>query len=470
MTSIVIPAWRGDRGHLARVLAELGSGADAEIVVAVPADETGTYQWLQDEHPEVRLVYAPRGRASQMNAGAAAAHGGWLLFLHADSRLPVDWRAAIRDAANQPRVVGGSYRLTLESGDFRARLIEAGVRARVGLLGLPYGDQALFVRRDVFDALGGYRDLPLMEDVDLVRRLERAGPLLHHTLPVRTSARAWERDGWLTRSAQNMCLAGLYFCGMPPALLARVYFRRRSLVVGMMARAPWVEGKTRLARDLTPSDHLALRTAIFRDTLAIVRSVEEADRYVLCEPPEACSHLRDVVGPEVQVLAQRDGDLGRRLVGAFEDLFRLGARRVILVGSDLPNLPVRVILAADKALERRRHRVVLGPASDGGYYLVGLGSPHPELFSGVDWGTSHVLSQTLSLAAQHGIEAHLLEPWHDVDEWDDLERLQGDDSRAAPLTRAWLDSNPRPLQSEKSAAPPTSTLATMTGAASSRSP
>ncbi|MPZ16750.1 MAG: DUF2064 domain-containing protein [Luteitalea sp.] len=439
-TSIVIPAWRDDRQHLHGVLADLDSPKDTEIIVAAPADETATYQWLQDEYPEVRVVFAPRGRASQMNAGAAVAHGGWLLFLHADSRLSNRWYAAIRDADGQPGVVGGSYRLALDSNDWRARLIEAGVRARVRLLGLPYGDQALFVRRDVFDALGGYCDLPLMEDVDLVRRLRRVGKLLHHELPVRTSARAWERDGWLGRSAENMWLAGLYFCGVSPGVLARIYFRRRPLVVGMMARAPWVGGKTRLTRDLAPADQLALRTALFRDTLEIIRSMEAADRYVLCVPPEACPQLRDLVGPEIQVLAQRGGDLGRRLSGAFEDLFRLGARSVILVGSDLPNLPVRFLAAAAKALEQRRDRVVLGPAADGGYYLVGLRVPHPELFSSIDWGTSHVLGQTLSLARQHGVDAHLLEPWYDVDEWKDLERLRAEGDRAAPLTHVWLDS------------------------------
>lgn len=438
--SIVIPAWRGDRGHLERTLADLGSPADAEVIVTAPADETGTYPWLQDRYPQVRVVFAPRGRASQMNAGADEARGDWLLFLHADSSLPDHWQAAILVAAEQPGVVGGSYRLALDSDDWRARLIEAGVRARVRLLDLPYGDQALFVRRDVFNAFGGYRDLPLMEDVDLVRRLTRAGELLHHELPVRSSARAWERDGWLSRSAQNLCLAGLYFCGMSPAVLARVYFRRRPLVVAMMARAPWVEGKTRLARDLTPADHLALRTALFRDTLEVIRSMEDADRYVLCAPPEACSQLRDLVGPEIEVLAQRAGDLGRRLIGAFEDLFRLGAKSVIVVGSDVPNLPARFLVAARDALEQRGDRIVLGPASDGGYYLVGLGSPHPELFSHVDWGTSHVLNQTLSLARAHGIEAHVLEPWYDVDEWTDLERLHAEGDRAAPSTRAWLDS------------------------------
>ncbi|MPY89289.1 MAG: DUF2064 domain-containing protein [Luteitalea sp.] len=445
LTSIVIPTWRGDDQELRGALAHLRDTAGTEIIVAAPADETPRYERLSTEYPNVRWVFAPRGRASQMNAGAAVTRGEWMLFLHVDSRLPPGWQAAIHRAAHDRLIVGGSYRFMLDSTDWRARVIEAGVRARVRVLGLPYGDQALFVRHDVFDALGGYRDLPLMEDVDLVRRLKRAGTLLHDDLPVCSSSRAWERDGWLTRSAQNMSLATLYFCGVSPATLARVYFRRRPLALAMMARAPWMAGKTRLVPELPAADHAALRMALFRDTLEIVRSVESAERYVLCEPPEACERLRDIVGPGIDVIAQSAGDLGQRLINASEDLFRLGARDVIVVGSDLPNLPASRLVAAKRALERRGDRIVLGPAADGGYYLVGLKSPHPELFSGVAWGTSHVFEQTLARATRHGVDVHVLEPWYDIDDWADLERLQAESRDAAPMTRDWLHLTAKPL-------------------------
>ena len=105
-----------------------------------------------------------------------------------------------------------------------ARLIEWGVAKRVSWFALPYGDQALFVRRAAFEALDGYRAIPLMEDVDLVRRLGRHGVLWFSRVPVRVSPRRWERDGWFRRSALNVMLVMLYFVGVSPAWLVRRYY------------------------------------------------------------------------------------------------------------------------------------------------------------------------------------------------------------------------------------------------------
>jgi hypothetical protein len=115
-------------------------------------------------------------------------------------------------------------------------LIELGVRVRVTLFRLPYGDQALFVRRAAFEALQGYADLPIMEDVDLVRRLRRHGRLFRSTRPAVTSARRWERDGWVRRTCRHVALILLYFCGVSPARLIRLDPGRRSHPVSPQGR------------------------------------------------------------------------------------------------------------------------------------------------------------------------------------------------------------------------------------------
>jgi uncharacterized protein len=298
------------------------------------------------------------------------------------------------------------------------------------------------VRRDVFDSIGGYRDLPLMEDIDLVQRLKRAGRLLHSDLPVTTSARRYEQEGWARRSLRNMGLAMLYFAGAPPAALARRYCGRKAVAVAMMARAPHVSGKSRIASRVDAAGLAALRQALFHDTLDVVRGLSGADAAVVCEPPSACEEVRSQVGPGVDVLAQRPGDLGSRMCGAFADLFRLGAAGVILVGSDLPDLPPRLLEVARRALMSAGDRAVLGPAGDGGYYLVALKKPHPELFSDIDWGSGAVLEQTLEAARRSNIPVSLIDPWNDVDEWQDLERLRQARSTGAARTRGWLASLP----------------------------
>jgi GT2 family glycosyltransferase len=156
-----------------------------------------------------------------MNAGAAIAAGEWLLFLHADSRLSDRWREGI--AAVAPEAIGGWFRFALDDPAWQARVIERLVAWRVGRLGLPYGDQGIFVRRDIFEALGGFAEVPLMEDVEFVRRARAAGPLREVPLPLVTSARRWRRDGWFRRSTRNVALVTLYFAGVRPSTLVRWY-------------------------------------------------------------------------------------------------------------------------------------------------------------------------------------------------------------------------------------------------------
>jgi hypothetical protein len=132
---------------------------------------------------------------------------------------------ALRRLDQQPRIVGGSFRFALDSPRRSARWIERGVSLRVRWFDLAYGDQALFVRRAVFEELGGYRELPLMEDVEWILRLRRRGRLAHEEVPALTSARRWERDGWLRRTLENSTLMALYLAGIPPERLARLYYR-----------------------------------------------------------------------------------------------------------------------------------------------------------------------------------------------------------------------------------------------------
>lgn len=216
--SVIVPVL-ADSAAVARLLGQIPADPRVEVIL-VDGGADPALPPLADR-ADVRLIHSARGRGVQMNAGAAGARGEWLLFLHADSTLPARWLEAL--LAAPPDTAGGWFRFSLDDPSWQARMIERGVRWRVRLLRLPYGDQGLFVRRAAFARLGGYRPVPLMEDVEFVRRLVAAGPVLELPLPLGTSARRWREDGWARRSVRNVALLVLYFAGVPPARLATWY-------------------------------------------------------------------------------------------------------------------------------------------------------------------------------------------------------------------------------------------------------
>ncbi len=217
--TVVIPILN-DSDALARLLAELPAQPGVEFIV-VDGGADPRLEPLLSTRADARLLRGTAGRGAQMNLGARHSSSAWLLFLHADCMPPSGFATAITHLPTE--IVGGWFQFTLDSPAWQARVIECLVGWRVRMFGLAYGDQGLFVRSETFERLGGFREWPLMEDVDLVRRLRRAGRSASLALRITSSARRWRRDGWFRRSARNLCLVTLYFAGVAPTRLARWY-------------------------------------------------------------------------------------------------------------------------------------------------------------------------------------------------------------------------------------------------------
>lgn len=175
-----------------------------------------------------RFLTCPPGRARQLNAGARAASTAVLLFLHADTRLPNGFKAAVDSALSQHGVVAGAFSLKIEAHGWKYRLIEWGIALRSRWCQMPYGDQAIFLGSDTFERVEGFRDLPIMEDFDLVRRLGRIGRVAVLPLQMPTSARRWHRLGSLRTTSINQMIIVGYFLGIPCEWLAIWYQARRA--------------------------------------------------------------------------------------------------------------------------------------------------------------------------------------------------------------------------------------------------
>ncbi len=225
MISVVIPTLNAeaDLPHtLAALVGPTARGLIREVVIADGGSEDATLAIADDMG--ARIVRAAPGRGGQLGAGARTARGDWLLFLHADTVLEATWedevRAFLAHARNRDRAA--VFRFALDDYDARARWLERLVALRCRLFALPYGDQGLLISRALYDHLGGFADLPLMEDVDLIRRIGRRRLVMLRARAV-TSASRYRRGGYFRRPLKNVSLLTLYACGVPPRFLVRLY-------------------------------------------------------------------------------------------------------------------------------------------------------------------------------------------------------------------------------------------------------
>ena len=398
-------------GH--EVIVVDGGSADGTFDVAAP---------LAD-----RAVRAPRGRAVQMNVGAAIATGNVLVFLHADCRLPPDADRAIGSAlARGSR--WGRFDVELEGASRELPMVAAFMNARSGASGIATGDQAMFVERATFDAIGGFPALPLMEDVAISRTLKRcAGAPARLTERVVVSGRRWDAHGAWRTILSMWALRWAYWRGADPRELARRYYGvapRHPPTLQVFAKAP-VPGrvKTRLAQTIGAEAAVSTYRALAERTLATAAAARRAGVVGAIElwldpesDPAAIAPWRDRFG--VTIETQTGDDLGARMRNALRASLARGVP-ALLIGTDVPGYDVVYLAHAASALER--YHAVIGPAEDGGYVLVGL-ARDVDVFGGIPWSTPEVMAATRTRLAAAGANHIELPPLWDVDSHEDYLR------------------------------------------------
>ncbi len=229
--SIVIPTLN-EIHNIRKQINSLQRLPEAEIIFADGGSTDGSLEEIESiagRHCNVRLIQSPRCRSRQMNAGARQARGEWIIFLHADTELPLEsFENFVQAARQSSHLKAGAFTFKVSNSKWVYRYLEFYVGLRCKLLKLPYGDQAIFAKRCFFEEMGGYRDdFPLMEDMEFVERCNKNGSFSVLRVPVYTSARRFENEGYLKRTCGNLYLQMLYKLGMHPKELAKKYWKNQ---------------------------------------------------------------------------------------------------------------------------------------------------------------------------------------------------------------------------------------------------
>jgi rSAM/selenodomain-associated transferase 2/rSAM/selenodomain-associated transferase 1 len=388
-----------------------------------------------------RVILSARGRARQMNAGAAIAQGDYLLFLHADTLLPeIDtcmkrWRTR--------NVIWGFFPVRLSGRSILLRIIERAMSWRSRLTAVATGDQAIFVKRSSFQGVGGFDDIPLMEDIVFSKALRRLGRPRVEAAPVVTDSRRWEVRGIVRTVVLMWSLRLLFFWGFSANRLAPWYgvsnlskARSDDYCIAQLAKAPVLGGvKTRMQPTLSAEQSLQLHKQLVNHVAASLLATYRlpVELWVSEQPKlpffqkmlqDFNASFFDVPCSNIPLKTQRGNDLGERMHAICESVLQF-YKAVILVGSDCPFISDSILADVTKALNEGSDAVII-PAEDGGYVLLALRRAEKHLFSGVEWGTERVYEQTLERLKALEWNYTSLAPLSDIDRPEDLALLQDD--------------------------------------------
>jgi rSAM/selenodomain-associated transferase 2/rSAM/selenodomain-associated transferase 1 len=445
---IVMPVLNEGAGLTAR-LAALQSlrqqGAQLIVVDGGSTDES----WARAQPWADRVIGSPPGRAQQMNVGAldtVLPPAQALLFLHADTQLPPGALHLIEIAIKQR--AWGRFDVRLDAPGFAFRMIETMMNLRSRFLGIATGDQAMFVRFDAFQAVGGFPTQALMEDIELSSRLlkiSRPACLQDHVI---TSARKWKKNGIWPTIFLMWRLRLAYFFGAKPNELALKYGYRAApptaqASIAILAKAP-IAGlaKTRLIPALGKKGAAlgavgaarAQRQFILQ-TLHTAHQAKLGSLTLWCAPDAKHRHFRALHQQfNIHCQPQPEGDLGIRMQRCAETHFSQTDAALLIIGTDCAVLSPGHLHEAARSLGH--HDACFIPAEDGGYVLIGLKKVIPEVFSNITWSTGAVLTQSLERLNAAGANVALLPALWDVDEPADWQRLQA--MNASPAKESTL--------------------------------
>lgn len=416
--SVIIPTLN-EEYFLARNLEQLiSSKRNLEIIVSDGGSKDSTLEIAKKF--KCKIVQSKAGRGTQLNAGAAVASGDILIFLHADTFLPSDAIELIEKTFSDTQVSIARFKLGF---DFTSKCLEFYKSfTKYNSQFTRFGDSAIIVRKDFFKELGGFSDRETFEDVDFFSRAAKYSKIYLIDDFVISSARRFILDGEIKRQLLNILLFTAYLLNFNQKFLSKMYSvpkkkRNNSLIIFL--RYPENGNvKTRLAKTTSYDFATSFYKTCAERIINEVKEIKSINRFAFYSNKDEKTKVEKWLGSKLFFSPQEGKSLGERMQNAFAKVFSSGAKKVVIVGTDVPDLSAEIIREAFNKLDESD--VVIGPSKDGGYYLLGMKKLHNQLFEDIEFSTAEVYSETVSRLKNFNLTYHILPELQDIDTEEDL--------------------------------------------------
>ena len=400
-----------------------------------------------DRSPEIaiprvdKFLVSRPGRAHQMNFGAEHSRGKILVFLHADSQISTQAISQMVEKTDNLNYFWGWFRLTFDNSSPVLLLVSFFMMLRAKITKICTGDQTFFISSKLFKSVGGFPSIPIMEDVAMSKTLRVLVTPIQLRIKTLSSARRWKQEGVYRTIVFMWYLRLLYWLGVSPNKLVEKYYPKKiekgaaeksqvaykysNIDILLFARLPVLgKVKTRLRDALPETKILALYEAMFKRVASLLDESKLAQVQLWLDTDSASANEFVLDLSESFKMNEQVGrDLGEKMNFAInESLASKNSKCALLIGSDCPAITYDYLNKALRLLSGGTE-LVLGPAEDGGYVLIGVNKSYPELFQGIKWGGDEVLEKTIQKAKNIGVDYVCLESLWDVDRPDDLGRL-----------------------------------------------
>ncbi|MFZ1518691.1 MAG: TIGR04282 family arsenosugar biosynthesis glycosyltransferase [Ignavibacteriaceae bacterium] len=394
-------------------------GFDAEIIVSDGGSTDGTIEICNRNN--LKLVKSISGRGAQLNAGASVATGDILIFLHADTFLPKNTVKLLKDFFSDNKKIICRFKLGF---DYNHKFLDLYTKySTYDTQFTRFGDSAIIIRKSFFEELNGFDSRETFEDVDFFNRASRSTKIFVLDSIVNSSARRFIKDGIIKRQLFNILLFIGYIFNAKEKTLSKMYnnnigkIRTDSIIIFL--RYPKIgEVKTRLAN--TTSSEFAMRfyKSCAENIVKNVKKIPGINRFAFYSNEDEKEKIIGWLGNKLFFSPQQGKDLGNRMKNAFEKVFSTGAQKVIIIGTDIPDLSQEVIVKAFNLLDS--NDVVIGPSKDGGYYLLGMKKIYPELFEEIEFSLPSVYAETIKKMDMLNLNYYKLPELQDIDTEEDL--------------------------------------------------